>query len=266
VAQYTNSVRRPPYEDPGDILRDIPRIDARHKRKSLGLPASPEVGAISTTIADVRKKAQSALGIHITSAVIAIPHLVALYQDDIQDAFEYLGLEYLHPHRYYSPLLWDSAASFAGYGFGLCSDWKDAEKCEAEDRAMPDVTLFVVNYSKDALLTSFSEIKTATMLWEPNNRHRENFELGSKRKADFADEEAYWEKVRKELKAMMVQNRRYPKPTRILISGNEGREDAFQENLKKAMGELMDTVPEVFMDESDVVASKGAAEFARRIP
>ena len=93
---------------------------------------------LSKLIKSLCQKAEAELRINIASAVITVSHLIALYQDDIQDAFEYVGLEYVEPKKNYRPLVWETASTYAGYGFGLCEHYSDAEKCAAEEDAMED--------------------------------------------------------------------------------------------------------------------------------
>ena len=76
------------------------------------------------------------LGHKVGSAVVTSPNLVALYYEDINDAMEYVGLERFHlkasgpdsqqPH--------EAHAADAGYGIGLCSHYKDYDKCDDEER------------------------------------------------------------------------------------------------------------------------------------
>src|SRR5256885_1385785 len=104
-------LQRPPYDDPGDSFVDGPRRAKREFRKSIGLPATGDVGILSKLIQDLRLKVESDLGIHISSAVMAVSHLVALYQDDVQEAFEYVGIEYVEPKNYFRPVFWETAAA-----------------------------------------------------------------------------------------------------------------------------------------------------------
>ncbi|KAK6064053.1 hypothetical protein SCUP234_13169 [Seiridium cupressi] len=60
---------------------------------------------------------ESTLIVHVEEVVFAASHLVALYQDDIQDATDYAGIEYINPVGLHYPIVWESAASYAGHGF-----------------------------------------------------------------------------------------------------------------------------------------------------
>jgi Ethanolamine utilization protein EutJ (predicted chaperonin) len=67
----------------------------RNFRKSLSFPTSNEVGALSTVIKELKEKTEKALGHTICEAAAAVPHFPAIYDEDLYDAFEYAGLNYL---------------------------------------------------------------------------------------------------------------------------------------------------------------------------
>ncbi|KAH0536745.1 hypothetical protein FGG08_006417 [Glutinoglossum americanum] len=254
----------PPYEDPGDSFADGPRRAKRQLRKSIGLPATGDVGALSTLIRDLRLKAESDLGIHISSAVIAVSHLVALYQDDVQDAFEYVGIEYVEPKNYFRPLFWETAAVYAGYGFGLCEHYDDPKACAAEEGKMQQESILAVHYSRKALTTSLAVMKTAVALWEPDYRHMEDFTLGYNAIGGGESEEKYWDAVRDYLQALMVRYQHYERPSKIILTGDMALDETFTRILKEAMVNVMGKVPPIFSNDPEFVATKGAAEFRRR--
>jgi hypothetical protein len=59
----------------------------RDSRKKLGLPASKDVGTLSEVIKALQKDAETFVGQPISAATISIPHLAALYGEDLHDAF-----------------------------------------------------------------------------------------------------------------------------------------------------------------------------------
>ncbi|KAL9619405.1 MAG: hypothetical protein Q9160_006000 [Pyrenula sp. 1 TL-2023] len=221
----------PPYSEPSDAVSDVPRVAKRNARKKIGLPASSDVGVLSRLIKSLRQKAEAEVRIKITSAVITVPHLVALYQDDIKDAFEHVRLEYVEPKKNYRPLVWETASTYAGYGFGLCKNYSDAEKCAAEEDAMKDQTVFSVHYSRNALSTSLAVIRIAIDLWEPDYRHAENFTLGHdkilKGGKYYGKEEEYWTALREHLLLLLVRNSSYQRPARVVLTGDMANEKTF---------------------------------------
>src|SRR6266536_1643004 len=113
-------IRSPPYEwwhDGGALagVPDIPRQLLRWFRKSIGIPSSADVGAIASLLSKLVSATEKAQKIKITHAVISTPDLVALYDEDIADAAEHVGITLLQdawferqPRHIY--------AAFVGYG------------------------------------------------------------------------------------------------------------------------------------------------------
>jgi hypothetical protein len=246
------------------VFEDAPRRAKRDSRKSIGLPATVDVGVLSKLIQDLRLKAEPDLGIHITSAVMAVSHLVALYQDDVEEAFEYVGIEYVEPNRYYRPVFWETAAAYAGYGFGLCEHYADPEVCADEEQRMETESILAVHYSKTALMTSLAVMKTAASVWEPDYRRMEDFTLGHDTIGDGEGEEEYWDAVRVSLQALMVRHKYYDRPSKIILTGDMVLDETFTHVLKEAMVNVMGKVPPIFSRDPELVAAKGAAEFRRR--
>lgn len=124
----TKRLFRPPYEDDGEYWADQPRQGTRTALKALGLPASYEVGVLGQVIRSLRSDIELEFGIKITEAVFTSSHLLALYQDDLEDAAENAGIEYIIPGYQFKPVFWETASAYAGHGLGLCEDWRDKVK------------------------------------------------------------------------------------------------------------------------------------------
>jgi len=195
---------------------------------------------------------------------MAVSHLVALYQDDVEEAFEYVGIEYVEPKNYFRPVFWETAAAYAGHGFGLCEHYTDPETCAAEEESMPSESVFAVHYSRTALTTSLVVMKTALALWEPDYRHTENFALGFDAIGDDKNEEKYWDAVRDELRAIMIRYQYYERPSKILLTGDMALNETFTRVLKEAMVNVMGKVPPIFSSDPELITAKGAAEIGRR--
>jgi hypothetical protein len=75
-------------------LHDRPRQKFRELRKAAGLPASDDVEAIGNMLRSLRERTEEHLGHTIPSALLTVPHLLALYDEDVRDAFEWIGLRY----------------------------------------------------------------------------------------------------------------------------------------------------------------------------
>lgn len=96
--------------------------------KTLGLPASYEVGILAQVIRHLRSQLELDFGINISEAVFTSSHLLALYQDDLEDAAANVGIKYVAPMRQFKPIFWETASAYAGYGLGLCEHWRNEEK------------------------------------------------------------------------------------------------------------------------------------------
>jgi len=72
----------------------------RQIRKLFGVPATNDVGELAKLLKPLRRQAESILGPKISAAVITTPHMAALYEEDLRDLFDYLGLTYLAGHPY----------------------------------------------------------------------------------------------------------------------------------------------------------------------
>ena len=247
------------------MLRDRPRQAKRIARKEAGLPASEDVAVLSEMLASLRKATESQLGHRVHSAAATMPHLLALYFEDIHDAFEYLDLQYLDmPVRYGQ--LCETSATYAGYGFGLCSNYSDLATCKTEQQAMPDEVVMAVLYTSSALTVTLSVMKSAYYLWEPPYRHLEDFGLGSNATHDNPNEAYYWERVRDRLRELLVEHQYYERPSRVLLLGESVHEKCFRHILIEALESVMHPLPVIHQKDADYVAALGAAEMAKRAP
>lgn len=255
----------PPYNNPGDSWTDMSRQLRRKARKAIGLPASQDVGHLAKMLSDLRNLVEEQIGKPIDSAGAATLNLVALYPEDLQDAFEYVGLRYLtFPVRY--DVLYETSAAYAGYGYGLCSDYTDRNACKQEQVDMPSDVVMAVLYTRTALTVSLSVIKSAYYLYEPLDRHLLDFSLGYDARSLSTDEEDYWDAVGSKLEQILIKNPYYKRPAKVLLMGDCVRDENFQRTLKKAMGNQMAQLPEILIEDSEGIAAKGAAVFATRVP
>jgi hypothetical protein len=96
--------------------------------KTLGLPASYEVGVLAQVIQHLRSQLEFDFGISISEAVFTSSHLLALYQDDLEDAAENVDIKYVVPRWQFKPILWETAAAYAGHGLGMCNHWREENR------------------------------------------------------------------------------------------------------------------------------------------
>lgn len=94
--------------------------------------------------------------------------LVALYHEDLQDAFEHLGLRYLtFPIEY--DVLYETSVVCAGYDYDLCSDDTDRYACKQEQDDMPSDMVMAMLHTGTILTVFLSITKSAYYLYEPLN-------------------------------------------------------------------------------------------------
>jgi len=251
----------------GDSLADWPRTWLRRKRKALGLPASHDVGALGKLVKALRDMVESRLDIRVETAVLSFPHLVALYQDDSEDIYDYVGIRQMmlwHNIGYFHPVVWETAVLFAGHGHGICPDYQNWTACRSYFRNISDHDIFAVHYSRNALTTSLAGLATATALWEPDYRRTEDFSLGYSARFGYSSEAAYWDIVSDNLSKIMVSDPRFQKPTMIFLTGDMVENATFQRVLATAMANLMDPQPEIVMGDHIFAPARGAMEFAKR--
>lgn len=234
---------------------------ARLFNKKAGLPASADVGTLASVIKTLRSQLEADLNIRISSAILTVAHLVALYQDDAQDIFEYVGIEYIEPKNQFRPLLWETAAAYAGYGLGICEHYHDKDICENEEQSLPRVSVFAVHYSRTALTTALVFLWQATALWEPDYRHLENFNLGSDAMARYASPDEYWRDVNGTLEKLIDL---WQFPQMVILTGDMVQGELIDVVQAVLYDRLKKTLP-IYSDDATVVAAKGAAELKRRL-
>ncbi|KAM7197480.1 hypothetical protein V8F20_006625 [Naviculisporaceae sp. PSN 640] len=259
----------PPYDSMQDYFDDIPRVLARRALKKAGLPASEDVGSLSTVIISLRDQIHSALNISITDAVITSPHLHALYQDDLYDIAQYAGIQYKRPKMLYQAILWQTGAACAGYNLNLCKNYSNNTACYDEIRQFPDLNILEVHYSTTALTSTLADMLIPTNAYEPDNRRVEDFTLGSEARGNYkGGEEQYWADVKTAITKRMIQYPTMRKPNLVILTGDDSvHDEKFRAVLKDGLREIMDRhseLPKILDDDVMVIAAKGAAELRRR--
>lgn len=114
----------PPYK--GIIeewLQELPQQELRKMWKRLGLPAS-NARVLGEMAAALKSKTEHFLGHPISKVAGSFPKFVALYDEEVLDAFEWVGPEYQQVYLTSTCLIRPIASVYAAAGFGLCSDYK----------------------------------------------------------------------------------------------------------------------------------------------
>ncbi|KAI1872859.1 uncharacterized protein JN550_003733 [Neoarthrinium moseri] len=248
-----------PYSNVGEAIRDSARRTVRNTRKKLGLPSSRDVGILSNMINDLRDQASISVGEPISAAAISIPHLVALYGEDLHDAFEYLSLVYLEffPFSNFRPIH-ASIAAYAGNGLGLCEDYRAIAACEEEELHIPPQFALSVSYTHTSLTTSQAHISNAYYLEEtPTLR---NLRLGYESR----HEESYWEAVRDALQYPVVNSPVRRNISMVLLFGDTTERPRFREVLEQVIDAVLGGDLDIIGQQPEFSAAIGTAELAKR--
>lgn len=142
------------------MAKDAPCQAERARRKSQGLPASEDVGILADMLGDLRTAAEEYLGHSIYYALAACPNLVALYRQEIEDAFEYLSLSLDNPNNLYR-LFREPEGAEVSYGLGLCHDLSNVYRCNEDQHEMPVTAVLTVLHTRNALCAEVSVMKSA---------------------------------------------------------------------------------------------------------
>ncbi|KAI0406391.1 hypothetical protein F4802DRAFT_559150 [Xylaria palmicola] len=249
-----------PYDDMGEVIGDIPRQMWRRTLMKFGIAPSRDVGTLRDMIHALRDDASSFVGEPVSAAAISIPHLTALYGDDLHDAFELLSLIYLEFYRFWSyrPIR-TTIAAYAGNGWGLCRDYRNATACREEYELMRHQYALAVEYTHTGLLASQADVGAAN--WVEEIPAREDLRLGY----DARDEASYWERVREMLLSPVVDSAILRNITMVIVSGDAAEKPRFREVLAEVIDDVAGVPhPEILDRDPEFSAAKGTAELAKR--
>lgn len=208
---------------------------------------------------------ENALGFQIGSASVSIPRIPAIYDEDIYDSFEYVGLEYLQVIRSYSMhgklFTSGSSAALAGHGLAVCPNITHPETCR-EGKRLKDV-YYVVDYSKSSLFAYHTRTfpEGAYDIYEVVEFDPR---LGSDSIDDNPSPEYYWEGVR-DLLLKCLLTWYYKIPSAVVIVGESAEIPAFRRVLNETLREFFKDDLPIFHDKDALYSqAKGVAEFMRR--
>jgi hypothetical protein len=211
-------------------------------------------------------------GRKISGAVATIPHLAALYSEDLEDAFEYVGLIYLPHYPYwYGGIFPESGAVYTGNGFGLCSNYTDQASCEEQERNPPQQPVHenVLSISFTAgILTSTWSIESMGFAFPASDQVKfVDLNLGWDKRNDNPSDDYYWEEVRKAIikPALEASYYYHGETDKILLHGDHSTDERFQEVLREVVDRALENKPEIFELDPTFSAARGAAEMAKRV-
>jgi hypothetical protein len=193
----------------------------------------------------------------IADVIVSIPHLVALYEDDISDACEYAGINLFQMYDWPMKLVWDSAPTFAGYGLGLCKHPQDDMMCYREWANMTEYNVLAVHYTHGALMTTYLKQRTCYYSYEPNHARTENFTIGFDAPSRISEPDKYWKDVRRGIRFVMDKsNMGYPEPDKVIVTGDAAVDDTFRKVLWEAM---TPGHPKIYANDTVFAAAKSTA-------
>ncbi|KAI4910279.1 hypothetical protein J4E90_007712 [Alternaria incomplexa] len=251
----------PPYHSLKDLFDDWPRQEKRTARKEKGLPASPEVAIIAKVLGEVVEVAKTYVDSPI-SALISFPALPGLYQEDIRDAADYVGLAKLgpwleasHPH--------EDVATYAGNGLGLCKEYHNEEKCREEGKIFTSRHTLLVEHTESALLLHHNilrePIETSYLYMDLAT----SFDLGSAHEPDELDIQDF-------VLSFLYHQYYYPTPhlpdsiTVMMTGSPESLNDGKARRVTKRVIEALGAKAEMLEENPSFKAARGAAELAWR--
>jgi hypothetical protein len=230
------------------------------------------VGELAKLIASLRSAVEVYLGGHkISGAVATIPPLAAMYQEDLEDAFEYVWLICLPHYPYwYGGIFPESGAVYTGNGFGLCSNYTDRVSCGEENRNPPHQPMhenvLSVSYTS-GILTSTWSIESTGFAYPGSDIFKVvDLKLGWDKRHEHPIGDFYWEAVRDAIIKPAVEASYYHhrKTDKILLHGDHST-DGHQKVLREVVEKALENIPDIFELDPVFSAVRGVAEMAKSV-
>lgn len=232
------------------------------------MPASQDVGHLAGLIVHLREQVETHLGNPIESAVVTWPRILALYQEDILDAVEYVGLE--SPDiRFETQLQHKWAAGMAGHDIGMCHDYSSRAACGEEEMTWPKQSNLAVLLTAGGLECSWdSYFRSAYFGGVGGDEMRGywfvDFELGLDSLSDGL-EDHFWARVEQRIVGLGFRQESSGPIESVEFMGEGAKEQRLQDILRRLVSALRVQEP-LWLDDFPVyAAARGAAEFAALI-
>ncbi|KAF2789965.1 hypothetical protein K505DRAFT_327898 [Melanomma pulvis-pyrius CBS 109.77] len=250
----------------------------RWSKKRLGLPATTDVGALAAFLQQVKTEVETSLevkaekkghpgAIEVSNILPIFPTLPALEEEDIQDALEYVGLDWVPAVRQSSQFYHETNAAFAGLGNGLCKSWKDARECAKQEAAMMTEHILFLKFDDVSFSATLQYMQTA---YHQQGIYAQALDMAHGRDALPVYEIArakFWARIHEVI--VDVAGALQKPPNKIVMMGMFGTDLEFVEVVKAALWEVLefDVSQLVYANSrtmSRMSAARGAAEFAAR--
>jgi hypothetical protein len=228
------------------------------------LPASDDVGTLSTLIRELKSEAEKVPRLNIKSASACVPHLPGIYDEDLYDSFEFAGMEFiqLFSTSYHGRLLvYESPAALAGHELSVCPNIEQPQKCWTDDTLVDNY--YVVDYTKSSLF-AYHTGTSRVGVYHTYDTVVFDLDLGLDARHNSADEEYYWEEVPKvPLKPLLEISHR--PPSIIILVGDCSNDATFRNVLDGILKSwFKDNVPRIIDTDPVYTQAKGVAELVRR--
>jgi hypothetical protein len=245
------------------------RFLQRSSRRALGLPASRDAAILSDFVKRVRSSIETELDAPITTIAPAFPRLSPFVQEDVQEALSFAGLTSTRAHTGHGDTIMyqEANAAYAGLGHGLCESWSFKSDCLSA--AWPAKSQSVVYFNFDN--SSFS---VGAMSLQNAFQEYSTYLYGSDSKLGWWNLPVYetprakfWSQIREMILSVLAP---MPiPPNRIVLLGEHGADEEFEELVKAAMWEKFEFDVELMLqtvkkDNVGTLAARGAAELGWR--
>ena len=205
----------------------------------------------------------------MTHVIVTSPDGMCLTKWEMDDVLDYLHIKNLmaEPDSLYS-----LSATFAGTGHGLCKEYTNLHRCEAEDHLyFPHKDVLNVDFSNQALRMTTMGVQTYKAFG--GGEAVIDTDSGYVEGLNEEDMAELFERIREKMRTFVQSQRR--KVTSILLTGTRVSKSRFKETLRDALEDLvaiqaMREIDGSFPEELGVdmytvfATAKGAAEVAKR--
>lgn len=216
----------------------------------------------------LRNEVEIRIGQRITAAVVTVPNLPALYEEDLQDAFAYLRLTYLSNTPYWmGGIFYETAATYVGNGFGLCSNYTDLVGCQEEYTRGKQESILSICYTRTSLTSTMARQRMGFALPESEwPRAVADLRLGCNYRTHNPGEEYYWAQLRDSIMSPYMWANHLQVQwlvSKVLVHGDCALESNFRKFLNETIKDVMENNPPTFSRDPVFAAARGAAEMAK---
>lgn len=236
-------------------------------RRLVGLPSTEDVGRLADAIRSLKEKTEETLGHKLNQVILTAPMLNQLCRKDIREAAEYVGLmPLMDPYPSFSH---DISAAYVGYGLGICEDYQNLTRCKEEERALPERNTLMVLYTKHVLMVSLHQMQSYRIYEYPYPTYVLEWEgfLTQSRQRNSDAYRVQWQSVALRLAQLPIDDYMpIENVDRVVVMGEGADGEIMALAVERAMAILHQgkSEYELYAEETEFVAARGAAEIAWR--